>query len=256
MLQTGKLAKLFALDRSGIHYYTKQGIIHPVIGENGYNEFSVKDIMLLANTRFYRGLEYSLEDAQKFLSSDSYDIVLEGFNQKSKELDEKINELMRLKQINEDMINLFSFVDSYKEPYIYEEDTTYYYLEGSDDNVDAINQLFKHVPLINYTFQFKITNGELENRFGARIDKKWIESLHIELPDSCEEYHYQKQVLFIVKKDMNCIDKWEIDDLKEVIEYCKTKGYELAGEGSAYIMVRDSSTDDSYIDFICICNLK
>lgn len=65
------------LSKQTIHYYEKEGLIHPERDNNGYRNYNEQDLQTLILIRFLRSLEISIDDIQLFLKGElSFDECL------------------------------------------------------------------------------------------------------------------------------------------------------------------------------------
>ena len=55
------------MDRANIRYYEKEGLLQPERTENGYREYSEKDLQQLLKIRLLRSLHFSLEDIKSLM---------------------------------------------------------------------------------------------------------------------------------------------------------------------------------------------
>jgi len=64
-----EVAKLCNLTKKAVEYYTEQGLICPNILENGYRDFSEKDIEILKQIALYRRLGLSISEIKSILNN-------------------------------------------------------------------------------------------------------------------------------------------------------------------------------------------
>lgn len=62
-------AKRCNITKKAIQYYVEQGLVIPEILENGYSDFSEKDVETLKKISLYRGLDLSVSEIKKILKS-------------------------------------------------------------------------------------------------------------------------------------------------------------------------------------------
>lgn len=86
-----------ALTRKAIEYYEDKGLLKPIKSENGYRDYSEKDLDILMKVSILRKLGVSVSDIEKYLSSadNSLASVLRK-KQHQLENDEKRKELLEL----------------------------------------------------------------------------------------------------------------------------------------------------------------
>ena len=85
-----EIQKETGLTRKAIEYYEDKGLIHPQKSENGYRDYSTKDLEILKKVSIFRKLEMSISDIYQCILSggDSLSTVLRG-KQHQLNLDEK-----------------------------------------------------------------------------------------------------------------------------------------------------------------------
>ncbi len=64
-------SKLTKLTKKAIEYYSNQGLISPVILENGYRDFSLEDIDILKRISVFRKLDISVEEIKNILNDNT-----------------------------------------------------------------------------------------------------------------------------------------------------------------------------------------
>lgn len=64
-----EVQKKTRLTRKAITYYEEKGLIHPIKLENGYRDYSEKDVAILSQISIFRKLGISISDMQQYLSS-------------------------------------------------------------------------------------------------------------------------------------------------------------------------------------------
>ena len=64
-----EVAKLSALTKKAVEYYTEQGLIFPNILENGYRDFSEQDIEILKKIALFRRLGLSIFEIKSVLAN-------------------------------------------------------------------------------------------------------------------------------------------------------------------------------------------
>lgn len=57
------------MDRANIRYYEKEGLLQPERTENGYREYSDKDLSQLQKIRLLRSLHLSLDDIRSLIQN-------------------------------------------------------------------------------------------------------------------------------------------------------------------------------------------
>ena len=85
-----EIQKETGLTRKAIEYYEDKGLINPQKSENGYRDYSIKDLEILKKIAIFRKLGMSISDIYQCISSggDSLSSVLRE-KQHQLDLDEK-----------------------------------------------------------------------------------------------------------------------------------------------------------------------
>ncbi|MFT4104221.1 MAG: MerR family transcriptional regulator [Lacrimispora sp.] len=113
----GEVSDRIGLSRDTLRFYEKKGIIHPKKEKNGYRTYTYEDILKLLKIRFYRRLDFSIEDIEQILyksSISSHRTMVREKIKEEKQMAEKhrqallhLNELQKLYQDVEQSLNCF-----------------------------------------------------------------------------------------------------------------------------------------------------
>lgn len=96
-----EVAKRCNITKKAIQYYVEQGLVAPKVLENGYSDFSERDIEVLMKVSLYRSLDLSVSDIKKVLESKD---ALKGIlYQRTLDLEQEKVKQEFLKQILEGM---------------------------------------------------------------------------------------------------------------------------------------------------------
>ena len=92
-----EIQKETGLTRKAIEYYEDKGLINPQKSENGYRDYSIKDLETLKKVSIFRKLGMSISDIYQCISSggDTLSSVLRE-KQHKLDLDEKRNEILEM----------------------------------------------------------------------------------------------------------------------------------------------------------------
>ena len=92
-----EIQKETGLTRKTIEYYEDKGLIHPKKSENGYRDYSTKDLEILKKVSIFRKLGMSISDIYQCISSggDTLSSVLRK-KQHQLDLDEKRKEILEM----------------------------------------------------------------------------------------------------------------------------------------------------------------
>lgn len=72
-----EVCKITKLTKKAIEYYTFQGLVSPVLLNNGYRDYSKKDVQTLNKIKVLRKLDISTDDIRKILSDSSGSVLQE-----------------------------------------------------------------------------------------------------------------------------------------------------------------------------------
>ena len=75
-MKINELEKELNISRANIRFYEKEGLLNPTRKENGYREYSEKDIAVLKKIIIYRKLGISIQDIRGIFDGT---VVLNGF---------------------------------------------------------------------------------------------------------------------------------------------------------------------------------
>ena len=67
------------MDRANIRFYEKEGLINPTRLDNGYRDYTQKDIDVLLRIKLLRSLHLSIEDIRALQTTDSFFFLLQRF---------------------------------------------------------------------------------------------------------------------------------------------------------------------------------
>lgn len=96
LLSTGQLAMLFDLPKHTIRHYIDEQLLIPKVNEqNGYQQFSEKDVYRLYQIIFLRNIGLSIEKIKTVLKEDT---IVPSLRDTVEELDNKINELKKTQE--------------------------------------------------------------------------------------------------------------------------------------------------------------
>lgn len=103
-----EIQKETGITRKAIEYYENKGLIHPQKSENGYRDYSIKDLEILKKVSIFRKLGMSISDIYQCISSagDTLSSVLRK-KQHQLDLDEKRKVILEMivKCESKDLIN-------------------------------------------------------------------------------------------------------------------------------------------------------
>jgi len=64
-MRSGEIIKTTKITRDALRYYNKLGFLQPVVKENGYKEYSQKDIWMIGFIKSAQDIGFSLKDIKE-----------------------------------------------------------------------------------------------------------------------------------------------------------------------------------------------
>lgn len=94
----GELANLFNITKDTLRYYDKLDILKPETDEqNKYRYYDLRSIFKLSRVLFFKNIGVSLNEIKTYMEKKNSDNLLNLLKRKNEEVDDKINQLMNLK---------------------------------------------------------------------------------------------------------------------------------------------------------------
>ena len=87
------------LTKKAIEYYGEQGLISPVIMDNGYRQFSDADVSKLKRIAVLRGLGFSVSDIRTILEKEGLPAIYDVLNKKELEIADLQTKQALIKQL-------------------------------------------------------------------------------------------------------------------------------------------------------------
>ena len=100
-----EVQKKIGLTRKAITYYEEQGLIHPTKLENGYRDYSEKDVAILSQISIFRKLGISISDMKQYLSNN------ESLTSLLREKEHQLDREEKRKEILVNVIKLRQFLN-------------------------------------------------------------------------------------------------------------------------------------------------
>lgn len=93
-----EISKIYDIGRDSLRYYEKIGILNPKRDNNGYRMYSLIDITTLNIIKELRNLGFGMQKIKEYLEVRSLNTTLSILELEISAIDERINELEKLKQ--------------------------------------------------------------------------------------------------------------------------------------------------------------
>ncbi len=94
----GEISDLYGIGTDSLRYYEEIGILKPKRDDNGYRMYSISDIRTLNILRELRSIGFSMKEIKEHLTSFNLNKTLSMFEQEIDRIDQKVEELSRLRQ--------------------------------------------------------------------------------------------------------------------------------------------------------------
>lgn len=198
-----EIQKETGLTRKAVEYYEDKGLIHPQKSENGYRDYSIKDLEILKKIAIFRKLGMSISDIYQCISSggDTLSSVLRE-KQHQLDLDEKRKVILEMivKGESDELINEKISLHEMKET-IYEKLEIAFpgyfgqmlfaayqpFLNESLEN-DGKNSFYKYIDYLDRLPSFELTEEEKKyiEKISSPFDMKTLKDINQAKRDAIE----------------------------------------------------------------------
>lgn len=266
-LSIGEMAKLRCVTVDTLRHYDKIGLLKPyhIDPDTGYRYYSISQYEVLGTIKELRRIGFSLEEIKEFLTNRNVKKSVQSLQKSMAHIQEKIKELQDIHNILKTRIeNIEHFTNSYKDSEIVIkqfEERKYIQLSRPVSWGDQEDLYFGFVELEN------MIDGIIpvfaSNKFGDFIKKEYFDEIR-QISDFSQLDAYQSQVFILVQdgeseQPTQIIEKGlflcsyyggivrekMLTQLKKLLHYCDTHGYEIIGD-AVRIMQVDVSLTDQY----------
>ncbi len=228
------VSKILGLSNEIIRHYEREGIIHPVRGENGYRYFSEKDVAILTGIRIYRGMDFPLKEIKDILTVASY----ENFHDRLQIRKEAMQKELLWKQLVIDSIanlqdevqrihestNLFTFKDC---PSVYRLPSRYTKLFYDPEvHTKPNDRWYQYMPVVRISPEFTleaIRNDLPEYKFGLILPCEYIDTLELNDTQGAEIIPRQSCLSMIIHSQNN--ERIHPSMLRKGLDYIDEHGY-------------------------------
>ena len=198
-----EIQKETGLTRKAIEYYEDKGLINPQKSENGYRDYSTKDLEILKKVSIFRKLGMSISDIYQYISSDG-DTLSSVLREKQYQLDldEKRKEILEMivKGESDELINEKVSLLEMKET-IYEKLEIAFpgyfgqmlfaayqpFLNDPLEN-DGKNSFYKYIDYLDKLPSFELTEEEKKyiEKISSPFDMKTLKDINQDKLDAVE----------------------------------------------------------------------
>jgi DNA-binding transcriptional MerR regulator len=247
-----EFAELLGVTVDTLRLYEKHGIIKPTKDKrNSYRYFTDFDARNMLMSRWYRSLEFSMQEAASLTGSADPDSIIEKVKDRKKQLEEEIKKktmlLQKMSEINLEYEEINHRLEkcSLKElPGVYRiKQTEKNSLRKDSSLTEIVEEWMKYLPFT--FFSFHIDRQEVINKNNC-FDYNWGLALFEEdarrlqlKPDEGVEYLPPANcVSSLIISSSDYITK---DSIIFMLEYIKEKGYKINGDIFGKIVLTETS---------------
>ena len=184
------VAKVLDISPELVRHYERKGILTPKRNENGYREYSTRDINILTGLRKLIKMGYSLESIEFSINQASLDEVIESLdNLEKKTIKEIRQKQLILEVIRKQKVEFHMLYDNENKFFIKQSPSVYriqfqYKMMISIDEAVSLNvgKWIENMPIVSVSPEFSIEDiyNNLEDfNFGLIVDKDLAEELDL-----------------------------------------------------------------------------
>lgn len=239
-----EISKMYNIGVDSIRYYEEIGILHPKRAENGYRQYTTNDIHRLNIIRDLRSLGFSMPSIKEYLEQQSIASSLSFMEKEEHIIDEKIKELLKIKesvQIRKQSLQSSMRMKPHQIEMIHFPIRKCVALKSNMERDDTDYQLIKlskeyekNLFLIgnfNTGYFLDIQDEEDIHPYSVFICGDHLESYEFLLPEGDYLCFYYKG-----KRDSENIY------IKQMLKYCKDHHYEIDGYVMEFFVIDDHET--------------
>lgn len=254
-----EVCKKCSLTKKAIEYYEKQGLVHPKIGENGYRNYSEKNISTLKEISVLRNLGLSIseikgvfESSNKSLTLSKYKYLIDLKRQRVVEqqkclelLIENYNIDKGIEFINSNLNNSFTIKEKLVQsfPGAYGIYLSIHFGQFLNEKIDSVEKEEAFTNIVNFLDNINITKeiGEYLEELTSYIKQEDLKEMNTNLLNAIDD-----------------IDSYIVSNKQSMEEYIKFRNSEEFKSTPVYKMqqlVLDFQQSSGYYE-IFITNLK
>lgn len=259
LYQIGEISKLCNIPIKTLRYYDEIDLFKPVKidEETNYRYYSIDQLLYILIIKQFKDAGFSLKEIKKFLDRDDLEESKKKIEEKCIEIDNKINDLLRIKEklkffISDDKIERD---DSIHIKYIPEIYIAYYREKGMVDTEEFALRYCKLQSLIEKNnlhitknlmalyYDFLDSKSGLDNECDIEVCAEISE--HVEIPGVVRKFggFYAVSLMHYGKYDTM------FDDYKRILKYIDDNNYKILGPAVDNYIVDSGVTidEDKYI---------
>lgn len=257
-MKTGELSKRYRMDRTGLNYYRKIGLLEPINGDNGYSEYSFSDLVALEYARYYRGMGFTIDECEQLIkhsdSAGKEEACLDMVTTIEREMKAlKYRRTMVLHHINS--LHLFRELEG---KMVIGDNQGFYFLSEKHINSDDLDVLYKLTPYLllrlNET-SCSLPIEEWHTESGVSFMPEWVEEF--EIPHVDKMKYYERSIC------LSSVYRWHRTDGEQVIKdyvkrmytYAKKAGYSIKREMVGFVFNENYGSENEIFEFYFILPL-
>ncbi len=261
MMKTGELSKRYRMDRTGLNYYRKIGLLEPVNGDNGYSEYSFSDLVALEYARYYRGMGFSIEECARLIKhSNSNDkettclAMVESIEREMKALEYR-------KTMVEHHISSLRLFRELEGKMVFGENQGFYFLNQKHINatdLDDLDVLYKLTPYLLLRIDEETSTLPLEewhSESGVSFMPDWVTAFNIPHVDKMDYYERSMCLSSVCRWRRNDGERVIHEHLKQMYKEAKAHGYTIKREMVGFVFNENYSSEDEVFEFYFILPL-
>lgn len=219
----GDVSQRLGMSRDALRFYERKGIIHPKKLDNGYRSYSYEDLRTLMDIRFYRRINFSIEDISHILRHSSYpsyySMIGEKIKEEELEIQRHMQSLVHLQYLEKLYKNIGDFLNRYDVRPL----RRYFKMDNSNliDKLDVFD--------LCYVYQeYRIGSHlpeQVDEYFLLAADTAAILNLEKELEQHLFIQH-ERCVYTVVASDCRLP---KAESIKKAADWAVSEGYQLLG---------------------------
>lgn len=258
MFKTGELSKVFEIDRTSLNHYVKMGLLNPEVQENQYYQYSFEDVVALSYIRYYRGLGFGMSQIKDLTQKADHDDKINLFKQRDDEITQEIHLLQMKQKFLRHLTGSVKFYKDFPDQPMIAKTDGYYFIRKEDIHDSVLKELYKLIPSsefgVEFDTNFNVTIESMKSSQGIALKEEWVKDFNISLPEKSVYYQPEEKCLCVWKMNPKTMDSELKDKIKDVMQFCDKKGYQISHRFLIYILInhyRDNQMSfDVFAQFI------
>ncbi|WFR59883.1 MerR family transcriptional regulator [Anaerocolumna sp. AGMB13025] len=249
-----EFAELLGVTVDTIRLYEKYGIVKPIKSKkNNYRYFDDLDARNMLMSRWYRSLEFSMQEVSSLTRKSTTDAIIHKINERkvnlTKEIERKLMILKKLEEITDNFSDLESIENKCvaKElPGIYRiRQTDKNNLVKSEDLIKKVEEWMKYLPFAFFSFHINSmevlsTDDTFDYNWGLALEEKDAALLGIKADEGIEYIEGKKYISSIIKTTGDYITR---ESMQFMIDYIHENQLKMDGDIIGRIILTEKTQD-------------